>query len=69
MNETTNMVEVFKNEEFGEIRTLIEGDKVLFCASDVAKALGYANAHDAVARHCRARFRKSISFPKAMSTA
>lgn len=59
MNETTNMVEVFKNEEFGEIRTLIEGDKVLFCASDVAKALGYANAHDAVARHCRASVKRA----------
>lgn len=54
MAEATNMVEVFKNEEFGEIRTLIEGDKVLFCASDVAKALGYANPRDSINRHCKA---------------
>ena len=37
-----NEMQVFRNPEFGSIRT-IEGDgKVLFCASDVAKALGYA---------------------------
>lgn len=59
MTETTNMVEVFKNEEFGEVRTLVEGDRVLFCASDVAKALGYANAHDAIVRHCRASVKRT----------
>lgn len=53
MAEATNMVEVFKNEEFGEIRTLVEGDKVLFCASDVAKALGYANSRKAISDHCK----------------
>ena len=37
-----NEMQVFRNPEFGSVRT-IEGDgKVLFCASDVAKALGYA---------------------------
>lgn len=53
MAEVTNMVEVFKNEEFGEIRTLTEGDRVLFCASDVAKALGYANSRKAISDHCK----------------
>ena len=43
-----NELEVFKNEEFGTIRTLSEGDSVLFCASDVAKALGYAVPRKAV---------------------
>lgn len=53
MSEANNMVEIFKNEEFGEIRTLVEGDKVLFCTSDVAKALGYANPRDSINRHCK----------------
>ena len=60
MAETTDMVVVFKNEEFGEVRTLVEGGRVLFCASDVAKALEYANAHDAIARHCRASVKRAI---------
>lgn len=47
-----NELEVFKNEEFGNVRTLSEGDAVLFCASDVAKALGYTNPSKAVGDHC-----------------
>ena len=46
---------VFENDEFGTVRTDIdENGKVLFCGSDVAKALGYANVPDALKRHCRA---------------
>ena len=48
-----NELQIFKNEEFGEIRTVeIEG-KPFFCGSDVAKSLGYSEPHKAVARHCR----------------
>ena len=47
------MLEVFQNEEFGMVRAIEEGDKVFFCAADVAKALGYSNQRDAVGRHCR----------------
>lgn len=46
------MLEVFQNEEFGAVRAIEEGDKVLFCATDVARALGYSNQRDAVSRHC-----------------
>ena len=48
-------IQIFNNPEFGTVRTLEEDNGVvLFCASDVAKALGYMNAPDAVSRHCRA---------------
>ena len=47
-------LQIFKNEEFGEVRTVeIEG-KPYFCGSDVAKALGYVRPNDAVSTHCRA---------------
>ena len=52
-------VQIFKNAEFGEIRTLVEHEQVLFCASDVAKALGYARPNDAVNQHCRATVKRS----------
>lgn len=39
-------LQVFRNEQFGEVRTVVEGDKVLFCGSDVAKALGYARPNN-----------------------
>lgn len=48
----TTAIQIFKNEKFGEIRTLAdEANEPLFCASDLCKALGYANPRDAVAKH------------------
>lgn len=49
-----NKMEIFNNEEFGSVRIIEDGDKYLFCGSDIAKALGYSNAPDALNRHCRA---------------
>ncbi|MBQ8195289.1 MAG: phage antirepressor KilAC domain-containing protein [Oscillospiraceae bacterium] len=51
--EARTQVSVFESEEFGSVRTVREGDKVLFCGSDVAKALGYTNARKALSDHCR----------------
>lgn len=48
-----NEVQVFNNEEFGQVRTIVEQGNVLFCASDVAKALGYAIPSKAVNTHCK----------------
>ncbi len=52
-------LQIFKNNDFGEIRTLEEDGRILFCASDVAKALGYSKPNNAVARHCRATTKRS----------
>jgi Prophage antirepressor len=52
-------LEIFKyqSEEesaFNEIRTIEQEDgKILFCASDVAKMLGYSRPNDAINDHCR----------------
>lgn len=48
----TNM-EIFNNAEFGSVRIIEENGSFLFCASDVAKALGYSNVHSALQRHCK----------------
>ncbi len=48
-----NRIEIFKNEEFGSVRTIKKDEKILFCGSDIAKALGYSNAPDAIKRHCK----------------
>lgn len=53
-------LEVFKNEEFGSVRVMQDGDKYLFCGSDVAKALGYNEPHKAVARHCKGGMKRPI---------
>ncbi len=54
-----NKLQIFKNTEFGEVRTIEENGKVLFCGSDCAKALGYTNPNKAVNDHCRAITKRS----------
>jgi putative antirepressor len=46
-------LQIFKNEEFGEIRTVELEGKPYFCGKDVAGALGYAIPKDAIAAHCK----------------
>ena len=46
-------LKVFENSEFGQVRTIFENGKVLFCGSDVARALGYSNTRDAISKHCK----------------
>lgn len=55
-----NTLEIFKNDEFGEVRTLLIEDKPYFCASDVAKSLGYAKPNNAITTHCRATLKQGI---------
>ena len=47
-----NEIQIFQNQEFGAIRTISnEQGEVLFCAKDVAEALGYKLARKAVQDH------------------
>lgn len=47
-----NEIKIFENAEFGSVRTTTVNGKVMFCGSDVAKALGYKEPHKAISRHC-----------------
>lgn len=49
-----NEIKIFENPEFGNVRTL-EGanGEVLFCGTDIAKALGYSNPSKAISDHCK----------------
>ena len=44
-------LEVFKNKEFGEIRTVTINNEPYFVGKDVAQALGYRNTKDAIINH------------------
>ena len=47
-----NEIQIFQNVEFGAIRTMSnEQGEVMFCAKDVAEALGYTNTMKAVRDH------------------
>lgn len=46
-------IQIFSNPLFGEVRTGGTKDEPLFCATDVARALGYSNPAKAVIDHCK----------------
>lgn len=46
-----NNIEIFKNNEFGEIRTLKINNEPWFVGKDVAEILGYKDTSDAMKRH------------------
>lgn len=48
-----NELQIFNNPEFGEVRTITEDGKTLFCGKDVAAALGYKRPADAINAHCK----------------
>lgn len=44
-------LQIFNNEEFGEVRTVVIEGEPWFVGKDVAEALGYKNTKDALASH------------------
>ena len=48
-----NELQIFRNDEFGSVRTMSIDGKPWFVANDVARALGYKRPADAVTAHCK----------------
>ena len=46
-----NELKIFENKEFGSIRTVEVDGQPYFIGKDVAEALGYAKARNAIAAH------------------
>lgn len=46
-------LQVFNNNEFGQLRTINIDGKDYFVGKDIALALGYKNTNDAISRHCK----------------
>lgn len=47
-------IQIFENPQFGNVRvTMSESNEPMFCAKDIAIALGYSDTNDAVSRHCK----------------
>ncbi len=59
-----NEIKIFENTEFGRIRTVEVERKIYFVASDVAKALGYKDAINAIKLHCRWVAKHHIPHPQ-----
>ena len=49
-----NNLQIFNNEEFGQVRNINIDSDVWYVGKDVATALGYSNARDALVKHVEA---------------
>ena len=56
-----NEIAIFQNHEFGEVRTITEDGQTLFCAKDVAAALGYKDTTNAIKQHCRGVVKRHLT--------
>lgn len=56
-----NELQIFKNSNFGEIRTLEEKGNILFCGKDIAAALGYVDVINAMKQHCRGVVKRHLT--------
>lgn len=48
-----NDITIMESPKFGQVRKMEIGGETLYCATDVACALDYANPYDAIKRHCK----------------
>jgi anti-repressor protein len=60
INSNQVATQIFNNPEFGELRTIEEGDKIYFVATDAARMLGYAKPSNAVSAHCKGALKRGI---------
>lgn len=63
-----NKIQIFRNKEFGTVRTINKNGKLIFVASDVAKFLGYSEVDEAIFSHCRYVTKCDISHPQGKGT-
>lgn len=46
-----NELQIFKNNQFGNVRIVMQGQEPWFVAKDVTNILGYSNSRDAINKH------------------
>lgn len=57
-----NNLQIFKNDEFGEIRSLEINNEPYFIGKDVAEILGYKNGSRDINRHVDEEDRRLLPF-------
>lgn len=57
-------LQIFKNNKFGKIRTLIINNKPHVVAIDIARALSYKDTTNAIKQHCRWVVKRHIPHPQ-----
>lgn len=64
---SNNNIQVFENEEFGSIRTVLIDGQPWFVGKDVALALGYSNTSKAVLVHVDSDDKESVMLPNSQN--
>lgn len=49
--DSMNDIQIFNNEQFGQVRVITKDGEPWFVGKDVAEILGYANTRDALSKH------------------
>lgn len=57
-------IQIFKNEQFGQVRMVEIDDKPYFVATDIAKTLGYKDTTNAIKQHCRWVVKHKVPHPQ-----
>jgi hypothetical protein len=60
MEKTDYKITEFHNTEFGSIRMIEDGGRLLFSGIDVAFALGYAKPRNAINVHCKGALKRGV---------
>lgn len=55
-------MQIFSNEEFGQIRTVTIDGEPWLVGKDVAAALGYSNTRDALTKHVDEEDKNTVAF-------
>ncbi|NEZ46121.1 transporter [Clostridium niameyense] len=55
-----NELQIFKHDQFGQIRWVKINEKDYAVGIDIAKALGYKNPNDAISRHCKGYVKHAV---------
>ncbi len=56
----SSVIRIFNNDTFGPVRVVERDGEPWFVASDVAKALGYADPSRTVVQHCKKSIKTTI---------
>lgn len=59
-----NELKIFGHPKFGNVRTVTEEGRTLFCGKDVAEALGYKDTTNAVKQHCKGVVKRHLPHPQ-----
>lgn len=57
-------LKILEHGDFGNVRVIYEDGKYLFCAKDIANALGYKDTTNAIKQHCRWVVKRHLPHPQ-----